>query len=163
MDALRTAESVDVSKTQKGEVEMDKILDGIKLAIAGAGGIFAYLFGPWDALIIALVIFVVADYITGVAKAAMQGKLSSAVGFKGLMKKVMIFVLVMVGTVVDMAIPAANHAIRSAVIMFYIANEGLSILENAGELGLPLPKMLKSALEKMKDEKPEDAQVEKQK
>lgn len=91
-----------------------------------------------------------------------QGKLSSAVGFKGLLKKVMIFVLVMVGTIVDKAIPAANHAIRSAVIMFYIANEGLSILENAGELGLPLPKMLKSALEKMKDEKPEDVPVEEQ-
>ena len=137
---------------------MDKVLEGLKYAAAGAGGLFAYLFGAWDALIIALV----ADYITGVAKAAMQGKLSSAVGFKGLLKKVMIFVLVMVGTVVDKAIPAANHAIRSAVIMFYIANEGLSILENAGELGLPLPKMLKSALEKMKDEKPEDVPVEEQ-
>ncbi len=142
---------------------MDKILDGIKLAIAGAGGIFAYLFGPWDALIIALVIFVVADYITGIAKAAVHGKLSSAVGFKGLLKKVMIFVLVMVGTVVDMAIPAANHAIRSAVIMFYIANEGLSILENAGQLGLPLPKALKNALEKIKEhteeqEEPEEAE-----
>ena len=161
MDALREAESVDV-KSKKGEREMDKILDGIKLAIAGAGGIFAYLFGPWDALIIALVIFVVADYITGVLKAAMQGKLSSAVGFKGLLKKVMIFVLVMVGTVVDMAIPAANHAIRAAVIMFYIANEGLSILENAGQLGLPLPNALKNALEKIKEheeqEKPEEAE-----
>ena len=141
---------------------MDKVLEGLKYAAAGAGGLFAYLFGAWDALIIALVIFVVTDYITGIAKAATQGKLSSAVGFKGLLKKVMIFVLVMVGTVVDKAIPAANHAIRSAVIMFYIANEGLSILENAGELGLPLPKTLKSALEKMKDEKPEDAPVEEQ-
>ena len=102
---------------------MDKVLEGLKYAAAGAGGLFAYLFGAWDALIIALV---------------------------------------MVGTVVDKAIPAANHAIRSAVIMFYIANEGLSILENAGELGLPLPKTLKSALEKMKDEKPEDAPVEEQ-
>ena len=139
---------------------MDKILDGIKLAIAGAGGIFAYLFGPWDALIIALVIFVVADYITGVAKAAMQGKLSSAVGFKGLLKKVMIFVLVMVGTVVDMAIPAANHAIRAAVIMFYIANEGLSILENAGQLGLPLPKALKNALEKIKEHEDQEEHEE---
>ena len=134
---------------------MDKILDGIKLAIAGAGGIFAYLFGPWDALIIALVIFVVADYITGVAKAAMQGKLSSAVGFKGLLKKVMIFVLVMVGTVVDMAIPAANHAIRAAVIMFYIANEGLSILENSAKAGVPVPAKLRETLEQLSNEKGE--------
>ena len=142
---------------------MDKVLEGLKYAAAGAGGLFAYLFGAWDALIIALVIFVVADYITGIAKAATQGKLSSAVGFKGLLKKVMIFVLVMVGTVVDKAIPAANHAIRSAVIMFYIANEGLSILENAGELGLPLPNALKNALEKIKaqtedKEEPEEAE-----
>lgn len=142
---------------------MDKVLEGLKYAAAGAGGLFAYLFEAWDALIIALVIFVVADYITGIAKAATQGKLSSAVGFKGLLKKVMIFVLVMVGTVVDKAIPAANHAIRSAVIMFYIANEGLSILENAGELGLPLPNALKNALEKIKEqtedkEEPEEAE-----
>ena len=92
----------------------------------------------------------------------MQGKLSSAVGFKGLLKKVMIFVLVMVGTVVDMAIPAANHAIRAAVLMFYIANEGLSILENAGQLGLPLPNALKNALEKIKEhedqEEPEEVE-----
>ena len=90
----------------------------------------------------------------------MQGKLSSAVGFKGLLKKVMIFVLVMVGTVVDMAIPAANHAIRSAVIMFYIANEGLSILENAGQLGLPLPKALKNALEKIKEHEDQEEHEE---
>lgn len=143
---------------------MDKVLEGLKYAAAGAGGILTYIWGPWDALIIALVIFVTLDYITGIAKAAVQGKLSSAVGFKGLLKKVAIFVLVAIGTVMDSVIPAANHAIRSAVIMFYIANEGLSILENAGQLGLPLPKVLKRALEKMKDtdEKPEDMPVEEQ-
>ena len=102
------------------------------------------------------------DYITGIAKAAVHGELSSKVGFHGLLKKVAIFVLVAIGTVMDSVIPAANHAIRSAVIMFYIANEGLSILENAGQLGLPLPKVLKRALEKMKDEKPEDVPVEEQ-
>ena len=136
----------------------------VQLVFTGIGGWLGYFLGGCDGLILALLLFVVADYITGIAKAAMQGKLSSAVGFKGLLKKVMIFVLVMVGTVVDKAIPAANHAIRSAVIMFYIANEGLSILENAGELGLPLPKLLKSALEKMKDsdKKPEDVPVEEQ-
>lgn len=131
---------------------MAKVLEGIKYAAAGAGGVLTYLFGAWDALIIALVIFVVTDYITGIAKAAIHGELSSAVGFKGLLKKVMIFMLVMIGTIIDRAIPAANNAIRAAVIMFYIANEGLSILENAGQIGLPLPKVLKAALEKMRDE-----------
>lgn len=131
---------------------MDRVLEGLKYAVAGAGGILTYIWGPWDALIIALVIFVTLDYITGIAKAAVHGELSSKVGFHGLLKKVAIFVLVAIGTVMDSVIPAANHAIRSAVIMFYIANEGLSILENAGQLGLPLPKVLKRALEKMKDE-----------
>ena len=143
---------------------MDKVLEGLKYAVAGAGGILTYIWGPWDALIIALVIFITLDYITGIAKAAVHGELSSKVGFHGLLKKVAIFVLVAIGTVMDSVIPAANHAIRSAVIMFYIANEGLSILENAGQLGLPLPKVLKRALEKMKDadEKPEDVPVEEQ-
>ena len=90
-------------------------------------------------------------------KAAVQGKLSSAVGFRGLLKKVAIFLLVAVGVMVDRVIPATNEAVRSAVIFFYIANEGLSILENAGELGLPLPAALKKSLEKMQDkeEKPD--------
>ena len=72
-------------------------------------------------------------------------------GFKGLLKKVAIFLLVVVGVMVDKIIPATNEAVRNAVIFFYIANEGLSILENAGELGLPLPAALKKSLEKMKD------------
>lgn len=143
---------------------MERFTDWLKAAAAALGGVAAYLWGPWDALIIALVVFVILDYITGIAKAAICRELSSKAGFHGLLKKVAIFVLVAIGTVMDSVIPAANHAIRSAVIMFYIANEGLSILENAGQLGLPLPKVLKKALEKMKDadEKPEDVPVEEQ-
>lgn len=136
---------------------MDNVVDALRIAAAGIGGIVTYIWGPWDALIIALVAMVVIDYITGVIKAAVQGKLSSLVGFKGLLKKVAIFLLVAVGVMVDRVIPATNEAVRSAVIFFYIANEGLSILENAGELGLPLPAALKKSLEKMQDkeEKPD--------
>ena len=136
---------------------MDNVVDALRIAAAGIGGIVTYIWGPWDALIVALVAMVIIDYITGVIKAAVQGKLSSAVGFRGLLKKVAIFLLVAVGVMVDRVIPATNEAVRSAVIFFYIANEGLSILENAGELGLPLPAALKKSLEKMKDkeEKPD--------
>ncbi len=130
---------------------MDNMVDVLRIAAAGIGGIATYIWGPWDALIIALVAMVIIDYITGVIKAAVQGKLSSAVGFRGLLKKVAIFLLVAVGVMVDRVIPATNEAVRSAVIFFYIANEGLSILENAGELGLPLPAALKKSLEKMQD------------
>lgn len=130
---------------------MENILDWAKVGCAAAGGVIAYLWGPWDALIIALVACVVIDYITGIVKAAIAHKLDSAVGFKGLMKKVFIFALVALATVVDRVVPATNEAIRAAVIMFYIANEGLSILENAGELGLPLPNGLKKALNRMKE------------
>lgn len=130
---------------------MDNVVDALRIAAAGIGGIATYIWGPWDALIIALVAMVIIDYITGVIKAAAQGKLSSAVGFRGLLKKVAIFLLVAVGVMVDRVIPATNEAVRSAVIFFYIANEGLSILENAGELGLPLPAALKKSLEKMQD------------
>ena len=130
---------------------MDNVVDALRIAAAGIGGIVTYIWGPWDALM------VIIDYITGVIKAAVQGKLSSAVGFRGLLKKVAIFLLVAVGVMVDRVIPATNEAVRSAVIFFYIANEGLSILENAGELGLPLPAALKKSLEKMQDkeEKPD--------
>lgn len=136
---------------------MDNMVDVLRIAAAGIGGIATYIWGPWDALIIALVAMVAIDYITGIIKAAVQGKLSSLVGFKGLLKKVAIFLLVAVGVMVDRVIPATNEAVRSAVIFFYIANEGLSILENAGELGLPLPAALKKSLEKMQDkeEKPD--------
>lgn len=130
---------------------MERFTDWLKAAAAALGGAAAYLWGPWDALIIALVIFVVLDYITGIAKAAVHRELSSKAGFHGLLKKVAIFVLVAIGTVMDSVIPAANHAIRSAVIMFYIANEGLSILENAGEIGLPMPEALKAALKKLSE------------
>lgn len=130
----------------------NSILNWLKGAVAVMGGVAAYLWGPWDALIAVLISCVVIDYITGVIKAGYQGKLSSKVGFTGLLKKLLIFALVALATQLDRVVPSANGAIRAAVTLFYVANEGLSILENAGEMGLPLPAVLKTALAKMKQE-----------
>ncbi|MEG1811582.1 MAG: phage holin family protein [Clostridia bacterium] len=138
---------------------MDKVLDWLRYIAAAAGGIAAYLWGAWDALIIVLVCVVVLDYITGVCNAGLKHELSSMIGFKGIMKKVFIFALVALGTLADRVIPITNGALRSAVILFYIANEGLSILENAGELGLPLPGALKKALEKLKTDSGESKNI----
>ena len=108
---------------------MNHMVDWLKVAAAALGGAATYLFGPWDAMILALVCVVAIDYITGVIKALILKKLDSNVGFRGLLKKVFIFALVALATVIDRMIPAANQAIRAAVIAFYVANEGISILE----------------------------------
>ena len=130
---------------------MNHMVDWLKVAAAELGGAAAYLFGPWDAMILALVCVVAIDYITGVIKALILKKLDSNVGFRGLLKKVFIFALVALATVIDRMIPAANQAIRAAVIAFYVANEGISILENAGEIGLPMPGALRTALKKLSE------------
>ena len=130
----------------------EKAVMWIKGAIAALGGAAAYLWGPWDALINALIALVALDYVTGVICAAAHKRLSSEIGFKGLIKKALIFALVAVAGVADKVIPATNQAIRAAVILFYIANEAISILENAAELGLPVPEKLKAVLIKTKGE-----------
>lgn len=121
--------------------------------IAAAGGVAAWLFGPWDALATALLAVVVIDYITGISCAAVQKTLSSAIGFRGLMKKVMIFLIVSLAAILDHLVLTTNGALRAAVCLFYIVNEGLSILENAGGLGLPMPEVLKSALQQLNGKK----------
>ena len=123
--------------------------DWIKAAAAALVGAAVYLWGPWDALILALVCAVCIDYITGVIKGIILKRLDSSVGFRGLLKKVFIFALVALATVIDRIVPAANHAVRGAVIAFYIANEGISILENAGEIGIPMPEKLRTVLMKL--------------
>ena len=130
----------------------------LKAIPAVIGGVAAYLWGPWDALIMVLIGVVVLDYLTGVINAVVHHKVCSAACFTGILKKVLIFVLVALAALVDKLVPATNDAVRAAVIIFYIANEGISILENAGEIGLPLPNVLKNALSKLKaqDEVKED-------
>jgi toxin secretion/phage lysis holin len=120
-----------------------------KAAATTLGGISGYLFGGWSTLIQILVIFIVIDYVTGLIAAGYQGKLSSRIGFKGIAKKVMIFALVAVAHLIDRAL-GDNHLFRDATIYFYLANELLSILENAGKTGLPIPDQIKNAVQVLK-------------
>jgi len=118
----------------------------IKLIVAFLGAIASFLFGEWSPLLQVLVIFIVLDYVFAVLVAAIFGELSSKKGFKGIAKKVMILLLVAVAHAVDTVMGDA-HFVRDAVIFFYLANELLSILETAGKSGLPIPSVLKKAVE----------------
>ena len=102
-------------------------------------------------LMIALVIFVVLDYVTGIMCAIADKKLSSSVGFKGICRKVLIFLLVGVAHIVDLHVVGSGSALRGAVVCFYLSNEGVSMLENAAHLGLPIPEKLKAILEQLHD------------
>lgn len=121
--------------------------ENIFKTMCGFGGALAsYLFGGWSALLGVLLAFVVADYITGVIAGAVEGKLSSQIGMKGIAKKVMIFLIVAVAHLADTAVGMGN-IFRDAAIFFYIANELLSILENAGRIGVPIPSTIQKAVE----------------
>ena len=115
------------------------------------GGWLGWYLGGCDGLLYALLGFVVMDYITGVMCAIADKKLSSEVGFKGLCRKVLIFILVGAANIIDVQIIGTGSVLRTAVIFFYISNEGLSLIENAGHLGLPSPEKLKAVLEKLHD------------
>ena len=116
-----------------------------------AGGWLGYFLGGCDGLLLALVLFAVADYITGVMCAVADKKLSSEVGFKGICRKVIIFMLVGIAHIIDVNVIATGYVLRTAVIFFYLSNEGVSLLENAGHLGLPIPEKLKIVLEQLHD------------
>ena len=113
------------------------------------GGILGGFLGGMDGLLYALICFIVLDYITGVLSAIDQRRLSSAVGFKGIARKIIIFVLVGVANILDIYILGHASVLRAAVIFFYISNEGISILENASHLGLPVPEKLQSVLKQL--------------
>lgn len=130
---------------------MKELWTTIQLIFAAVGGWLGWFLGGCDGLLFALVAFVVIDYITGIMCAVVDKKLSSAVGFKGIFKKVLIFALVGVGHILDTRVIGAGSVLRTAVIFFYLSNEGISLLENAGHLGLPIPKKLKSILEQLHD------------
>ena len=130
---------------------MKEFWNMIQLAFAGVGGWLGYFLGGCDGLILALLAFVVIDYITGVMCAIADKKLSSAVGFKGICRKVLIFLLVGIANILDVQVIGTGSVLRTAVIFFYISNEGVSLLENAGHLGLPIPVKIKSVLEQLHD------------
>ena len=118
---------------------------------AAIGGWLGYFLGGCDGLLVALIVFVVCDYITGVLCAINDRKLSSAVGFKGICRKVLIFILVGIGNVIDVQVLGTPGVLRTAIIFFYLSNEGLSLTENAAHLGLPVPEKLKAVLEQLHD------------
>ena len=130
---------------------MKEIWTWIQLLLAAIGGWLGWFFGGMDGLIYALLVFVVADYITGIMCAIADKKLSSEVGFKGICKKVLIFVMVGIGHIMDTYLIGNGEVLRTAVIFFYCSNEGVSMLENAGHLGLPIPVKLKDILEQLHD------------
>ena len=117
-----------------------------KAVIAVGGSIISFLFGGWSSLLTILLAFVVLDYVTGVLAAAKEGKLNSEVGLWGIARKVAIFAVIAVAHLVDSALGDA-HLFRDAAIFFYLANELLSIIENTGRTGVPIPEKLKGAVE----------------
>ena len=123
----------------------------IQLVFAGIGGWLGYFLGGCDGLLIALLAFVVVDYATGIMCAISDKKLSSAVGFRGICRKVLIFTLVGIANIVDIYVIGDGSILRTAVNFFYLSNEGLSLLENATHLGLPVPEQLKDVLAQLHD------------
>ena len=117
----------------------------------GIGGVMGWIFGGLDGFLYALIAFVVIDYLTGVMAAIYTKQLSSEVGFKGIARKVAIFLLVGIGNIIDIEILKTGAILRTAVIFFYLSNEGISIIENAARLDLPIPKQLVNVLEQIKD------------
>lgn len=123
----------------------------IQLVFTAIGGWLGWFLGGCDGLLFALIAFVVIDYITGVMCAVSDHTLSSEVGFRGICRKVLIFLLVGIANILDVQVIGTGSVLRTAVIFFYISNEGVSLLENAGHLGLPIPQKLKDILAQLHD------------
>ena len=130
---------------------MKEFWNTIQLIFSAVGGWLGYFLGGCDGLLYALIAFVVIDYITGVMCAIINRELSSAVGFKGIFRKVLLFLLVGIANIIDVQVIGTGAVLRTAVIFFYISNEGVSLLENAGHLGLPIPEKIKTVLEQLHD------------
>ena len=128
---------------------MKELWNTMQIILAAVGGWLGYFLGGCDGLVYALILFVAADYVAGVMCAAVDKRLSSEIGFKGICKKVLIFVLVGLANILDVQIIGTGSVLRTAVIFFYISNEGVSLLENAAHLGLPVPEKLKNILQQL--------------
>lgn len=134
---------------------MRNIVNVMQYIFTAIGGVVGWFFGGLDGFLYALITFVVIDYITGVMVGFTEKKLSSEVGFKGICRKVVIFCLVGMAHILDVHVIQTGNVLRTAVIFFYLSNEGISILENASLLGLPVPQKVRDVLEQLKDD-PED-------
>ena len=130
---------------------MKEFWNTMQMVFAAVGGWLGYFLGGCDGLLIALVVFAVVDYITGVMCAINDKKLSSEVGFRGICRKVLIFILVGAANILDAQVIGSGSVLRTAVIFFYLSNEGVSLLENAAHLGLPIPQKLKGVLAQIHD------------
>ena len=128
---------------------MKEFWNTIQLIFTATGGWLGWFLGGCDGLLYALIAFVAIDYITGVMCAVIDHRLSSEVGFKGIFKKVLIFLLVGTANILDVQVIGTGCVLRTAVIFFYISNEGVSLLENAAYLGLPVPEKIKTVLEQL--------------
>ena len=133
------------------DFSIDLIWAKIQIAITAIGGWLGYFLGGLDGLMIALIVLMTLDYVSGVMCAIIDRKLSSAVGFKGVCKKVFILMLVGVAHIIDLHVVGTGSALRGAVICFYMSNEGLSLLENAAHIGLPIPDKLRDILVQLHD------------
>ena len=131
------------------DITIDLVWNKIQIFITALGGFLGWYLGGSDGLLVTLIVFVCIDYITGVMCAISDGTLSSAVGFRGIFRKILIFALVGIGHIVDAQVIGTGSALRTAIICFYLSNEGVSILENAGHLGLPVPDKLRTVLERL--------------
>lgn len=131
---------------------MMNVINTMQLGLVAVGGFIGWFVGGFDGFMYALLVFVVIDYISGVMVAVVDRQLSSEIGFRGIFKKVLIFALVGIGNIVDVYLIKNGSAIRTAIIFFYISNEGISFLENVGKIGLPIPEKLKSILKQLDKE-----------
>ena len=130
---------------------MKALWNTTQMVFTTLGGFCGWFLGGVDGFLYALIAFVVIDYITGVMCAIVDKKLSSSVGFKGICRKVLIFTLVGIANILDVQVIGTGSVLRTAVIFFYLSNEGVSLLENAAHLGLPIPEKLKGILEQLHD------------
>jgi toxin secretion/phage lysis holin len=131
---------------------MKNLINTFQVIVTAIGGYIGWFLGGVDGFMYALITFVVIDYVTGLMVAVLEKKLSSEIGFRGIFKKVLIFTFVGIGNIIDVYLIKNGSAIRTAVIFFYVSNEGISIIENAAKIGLPIPQKLKDILEQLNKE-----------
>lgn len=131
---------------------MKDVANMMQYIFASLGGAIGAVMGGFDGFLYALIVVVGVDYVTGVMAGILNKELSSRIGFRGIFKKIVIFCLVAVSHIIDAYVIGDGSVLRTAVIFFYLSNEGISILENAAHVGLPIPKKLKEMLEQIKEE-----------
>lgn len=124
--------------------------DIIKSLLAGIFAVLSFVFGKWDGLMTALIALIILDYISGVVAAAVQKRLSSAIGAKGIAKKVFMLFIVAVANIVDINVIGEGNVLKNVAVIFYICNECISLIENAGRIGAPVPRKLLDILEQLK-------------